>query len=224
MLGELPLALDQAAAYICSKKIRFSDFRKKLKEAMEITFRKRLLDPSLSAQKDSVLTTWGLSFQELSDDAHHLLHMCAFMSNKDIPEELLRRGKRAVDWMTEDEDRLDDAIENLLTFSLVKRKDSTYSFWIHSLIHSWAREQNDRKIQRQNTEDDAVTLVASAIVVDRNKKSSDDWIFERCIFSHLNVCQAHISEYFTESDNTLNLAAEGLYVFAKAFNHYGFYK
>ncbi|KAL7275372.1 hypothetical protein RUND412_001677 [Rhizina undulata] len=185
MLGELPLALDQAAAYIGSKKTQFSDFRKKLKDAMKIRFRKRLLDPSLSAQKDSVLTTWELSFQELSNDACHLLHMCAFLSNEDIPEELFRRGKSAVAWMMEDEERLDDAIENLLTFSLIKRKESTDIFWIHPLIHTWAREWTNSTIRRQNVED-AVTLVASAIVVDSHKKLPDDWIFEQRILNHLN--------------------------------------
>ncbi|KAL7265878.1 hypothetical protein RUND412_011594, partial [Rhizina undulata] len=152
---------------------------------MKVTFRKRLLDPSLSAQKDSVLTTWELSFEELNDDARHLLHICAFLSNEDIPEELFRRGKKAVNWMMEDEDRLDDAIESLLTLSLIKRKESAESYWIHPLIHVWARERTDNTMRRQNAED-AVSLVASAIDLDRNKKSLDDWIFERRILSHLN--------------------------------------
>ncbi|KAL7270221.1 hypothetical protein RUND412_007077 [Rhizina undulata] len=192
---------------------------------MEITFRKRLLDPSLSAQKDSVLTTWELSFQELSDDARHLPHMCAFLSNEDIPEELFRRGKSAAAWMMEDEERLDDAIESLLTFSLIKRKESsesTDSFWIHPLIHTWAHERTDSTVRRQNAED-AVTLVASAIVLDINEKLPDNWIFERRIFSRLNVCQTHISEYSTGSDGTLK-AAEGLYAIASVFEGHRLYK
>ncbi|KAL7267466.1 hypothetical protein RUND412_009950 [Rhizina undulata] len=158
-LGELPLALNQAGAY------------KKLKEGINALFRKGLRDHSLSAQKDSVLTTSEPSFQELTDDARHLLHICAFLSNEDIPEELFRLGKRAIDWMMED----------------------------------------------------AVTLVASVIVLDRSEKSTDGLIFERRILSYLNVCHANILEYSTESDGTLK-AATGLFAIAIAFRHHGFYK
>ncbi|KAL7265846.1 hypothetical protein RUND412_011627, partial [Rhizina undulata] len=101
-LGELPLALDQAAAYVCSKQITFSAYRKKLNElAMNVTFKTDLSELSLSSYKTSVFTTWELSFQELCDDARRLLLLCAFLSNDDIPEELFRRGKKAVDWILE---------------------------------------------------------------------------------------------------------------------------
>ncbi|KAL7270106.1 hypothetical protein RUND412_007199 [Rhizina undulata] len=189
---------------------------------MKIVFGKGLRDPSLSAQKASVFTTWKLSFEELSDDARHLLHICAFLSNEDIPEELFRRGKRAIGWMMDDEDRLDDAVEMLLNFSLVKRKESTDGFWMHPLVNAWARGRNDGITRRQNAED-AITLIAYAIDVDYSKKSVDDWISQRRILSHLNVCQAYVSENSTETHGSLR-AAKGFCAIAAAFKEFGFYK
>ncbi|KAL7270218.1 hypothetical protein RUND412_007085 [Rhizina undulata] len=75
---ELPLALDQAGAYICSKQTSFFVYQNKIKEGIKIAFGKGLLDPGLSTQKDSVLTTWELSFQELSDDAAALMHVICY--------------------------------------------------------------------------------------------------------------------------------------------------
>ncbi|KAL7276546.1 hypothetical protein RUND412_000469 [Rhizina undulata] len=66
----------------------------------------------------------------------------------------------------------------------------------------------------------AIALVASTIVTD-NQKSSDDWIFERRILSHLNACQRHISEYFTGPDNTLK-ATQATWTIGAAFNQLGF--
>ncbi|KAL7268079.1 hypothetical protein RUND412_009311 [Rhizina undulata] len=90
-LGELPLALEQAAAYIPSRQILFAVYRTKLEEGMEIVFKNGLQNPSLSSVKASVFTTWGLAFQELRDDARQLLHLFAFLSHEDIPDELFRR-------------------------------------------------------------------------------------------------------------------------------------
>ncbi|KAL7268124.1 hypothetical protein RUND412_009268 [Rhizina undulata] len=222
-LGGPPLALDQAAAYICSKQITFSAFRKKLNAlAMEITFKSELSEHSLSSYKDSVFTTWELSFQELCADARRLLLLCAFLSNDDVPEELFRRGKKAVDWILEDDDRLEKAMEDLFAFSLVKRKNSGDSFWIHPLIHTWARErQTNSTVRRQNAET-AITLVASTIVINDNERSSADWIFARRILSHLNVCQENISEYLSGSDNTPK-GAEASSAIGSAYEQLGFF-
>ncbi|KAL7265806.1 hypothetical protein RUND412_011667, partial [Rhizina undulata] len=98
-LGELPLALDQAGAYIRYLKIRFSTYRDRLEKGMEASFRRSVEGFGLPPDKASVLTTWKLSFQELHEDARKLLYLCAFLSNDDIPHELFHRGKGAVGWI-----------------------------------------------------------------------------------------------------------------------------
>ncbi|KAL7267903.1 hypothetical protein RUND412_009495 [Rhizina undulata] len=195
-LGEHPLALDQAGAFIRSLQKSFRDYLHRLEKGMKASFKKKVSEVGLPPEKASVLTTWELSIEQLDEHARHLLHLCAFLSNEDIPEELFRRGNSAVlDWIEEDDDALDDAIESLFNLSLAKRKHSSDSFWIHPLVHTWTRERNDSTIRRQYAEE-SITLITSAIV--RNTgRTFENWIFERRILSHLNVCQNNISEYFS---------------------------
>ncbi|KAL7269776.1 hypothetical protein RUND412_007546 [Rhizina undulata] len=222
-LGELALALDQAGAYIASLQLPFYEYRERLKKGMKAVFRKKIPGHNLLPQKASVLTTWELSFQALSKNARQLLHFCAFLSNEDIPDKLFRYGKSAVPWIMEDEHNLDDAIENLFTFSLAKRKESRDSFWIHPLVHVWARERNDNKEQRQIAED-TLALVATSIFNEDHKSSHDHWVFQRRISSHLSVCEKHIADYFAESDSqkiveassAIGLAYKTFYSFKKA--------
>ncbi|KAL7266068.1 hypothetical protein RUND412_011400, partial [Rhizina undulata] len=209
-LHELPLALDQAAACICSKQIPFSSHRKILNE--------HVMPPGsiLLSCKSSILSTWELLFEDLCEDARQLLQLCAFLDNEDIPEELFRRGKEFLDWILEDEDRLETAIEDLYAFSFAKRRHSIDSFWIHPLVHTWARERNDSTVQQKNAET-AIALVASSIATDGINKTSADWLFKQHILSHLKVCEAHISEYFSCSDSTPS-TAEASFTFASAYN------
>ncbi|KAL7274135.1 hypothetical protein RUND412_002969 [Rhizina undulata] len=168
-LYELPLALDQAGAYIDSFQIPFSDYQEKLKEGMK---------------------------SALSENA---LHMCAFLSNGDIPDKLFRRGKSAIPWIAKDENNLDDAIQSLFRLSLAKRKESSDSFWIHPLVHAWACEHTDSTVLRQNVQD-TVTLVGSAFHYrDENWRLNYD--FERRILTNLELCHEHMFEYFSETEN-----------------------
>ncbi|KAL7271320.1 hypothetical protein RUND412_005928 [Rhizina undulata] len=185
---------------------------------MKVGF-KRLHDPSLPGNKASVLTTWELSFEALDDNARQLLSLCAFFSNEDIPEEFFRRGKNAIDWIKQDETKLNDAIRTLLAFSLVNRKTDD-SFWIHSLVHTWVRERNDNTTQQRNVED-ALSVVAASIVTDEHKRSTEDWIFEGRILSHLKVCEGHISKYFSDSNNIK--VAEASFAIGYAYKEMRYY-
>ncbi|KAL7274184.1 hypothetical protein RUND412_002924 [Rhizina undulata] len=220
-LGELPLALDQAGAYIRFLQSSFSAYRKKLELGMKASFKNNVIEFGLNSDKASVLTTWELSFQELSDDARHLLHLCAFLSNEDIPDELFRRGKSAVDWTLQDEDRLENALGELFTLSLAKRKNSNDSFWIHPLVHTWTRERIIDDEMRQRNAEQALTLIASAIPGPEHQRSSDESIFERRILNQLRACQDNISRYFSGSDNRKVFDASQ--AIGSAFKNLGFY-
>ncbi|KAL7271065.1 hypothetical protein RUND412_006204 [Rhizina undulata] len=226
-LGELPLALDQAGAYVSSLQIPFSAYRKKMKRGLKAGFSKKLPEPSLPAYKASILTTWEFAFKELSNDAQRILYLCAFLGNDNIPKDLFRRGKNAALWIMEanasikGENKLDNALECLFALSLAKRIDSDDSFWIHPVVHAWAREKVDRTTQRQNAEE-TITLVASALANDEHQVSLDKWIFERRILSHLKACQDFIVEYFSGSES-MN-AARASYTIGSAYQSLGYHK
>ncbi|KAL7266363.1 hypothetical protein RUND412_011092 [Rhizina undulata] len=186
---------------------------------MSDAFNDDLDSSSLPSDRASIHTTWELSFKELSPEARHLLHLCVYLSNEDIPDGLFRRGKRAVPWMIESGNKFDKAIRSLFTFSFAKRKESSNSFWIHPLVHAWSHEHTDRSMQRQNAED-TITLVAASIVKDEHKRGTEDWIFERRILGHLKVCQNHIAEFSSELDSVK--AADALSSIASAYENLGF--
>ncbi|KAL7272657.1 hypothetical protein RUND412_004529 [Rhizina undulata] len=234
-LGELPLALGQAGAYISELQLTFSAFR----ERMDDVFNEESLDHRLPSDRTSIRSTWELSFKELSPEAQHLLHLCAFLRNEDILDELFRRGKSAIPWIMEDnlqkpiffkpfnscdlkgENNLDKAIRSLFTFSFAKRKESGDAFWIHPLVHSWAREHTDLLTQRQNAED-TIALVGASIAQDDDKRRTEDWIFERRILSHIKGCHEHISQFPSELDSIK--VAEGLSNIATAYAKLSIYK
>jgi len=92
-LGCLPLAVDQAGAYIHMQQYSFSRYLREYE-----TNSNYLLSGKwkiVGKQDESVFATLELSFnaiQKQNPKAAELLLLCGFMDNEDIPEELLRRG------------------------------------------------------------------------------------------------------------------------------------
>jgi hypothetical protein len=83
-LGGLPLALEQAAAYIRHNGIAIADYQAALDD---ITRRPRLLGRTDSANcPRSIQATLSLAFDRLSEAARELLHLCAWLAPEPIPE------------------------------------------------------------------------------------------------------------------------------------------
>ena len=88
-LGALPLALDQAGSYISAMQISFSKYLVRFESAFaEVTAKK---PPTVVWQyrRDTVFTTWEVSFGALSPAAQELLLLLGFFDNQSIQEELL---------------------------------------------------------------------------------------------------------------------------------------
>ena len=93
-LGCLPLALDQAGAYIY---IQQSSFRRYLTEYKTKTNYLLGKGWKIDNRDKSVFSTWELSFeaiQKQNPNAAELLLVCGFLNNEDICEELLRKGMK----------------------------------------------------------------------------------------------------------------------------------
>ncbi|KAL7266585.1 hypothetical protein RUND412_010865 [Rhizina undulata] len=176
---------------------------------MKASFRKKITDFGLPLEKVSVLTTWELSFQELSSNARHLLHLCAFLSNEDIPDELFHRGKRTLDWIIEDE----------LEKARSLRTASGYTRWYNV---GPGNTTHRRPYTATKVRQDTITLVASSISVNQYERSSDHWLFERRISNHLNICHDNISRYFSGSNNPkIFVASTNI---ASAYKELGYFK
>jgi tetratricopeptide (TPR) repeat protein/nucleoside phosphorylase len=155
-LDFLPLALDQAGAYIEETQCSLSDYLHLYQTHRKEVLARRGLHTSYP---DAVATTWSLSFQKVEQAnpaASELLRLCAFLAPDAIPEELLRDGaphwsfalqKAVVDPFT-----FDQMIAEVLKFSLMKRSVETKTLSIHRLVQVVLLDTMEEDEQRQRAE------------------------------------------------------------------------
>jgi tetratricopeptide (TPR) repeat protein len=212
-LDHLPLALDQAGAYIdetgCSLVGYLDVYR---------TRHSTLLEQRGSARDypNSVATTWSLSFQKVQQAnpaAAELLHLCAFLAPDKIPEELVIRG--ALYWPTMLEQAADshvfnEMIKELLKFSLIKRLANDRLLSVHRLVQTIQRDMLVSEIQYQWAE--RVVRGVNA-VFPKNPNTVVTWPECRLYLDQVQACSVLIEEYkllLTEGAEVLNRA--GLYL------------
>jgi tetratricopeptide (TPR) repeat protein len=157
-LGYLPLALEQAGAFIAKRKSSFRDYlfsyRRTGLEVLE------KFGPVIGDYPGSVATTWRLNFEQVeqaSAAAADLLRASAFFSPDKIPLELVRRGApelgtaQALALVEVDDDptSLDKILESLTQYSLIRRDIDDESYAIHRLVQMVLKHQMDEMARRQ---------------------------------------------------------------------------
>ena len=88
-LGYLPLALDQAGAYISSQKLTLTGYREKFLQKLTYILQERWIK---WGYERSVVATWEISFEAIRKErpeAADLLLLCGFLANDDIFEAML---------------------------------------------------------------------------------------------------------------------------------------
>ncbi len=150
----LPLALDQAGAYIEETGCSLADYLKFYK-----TRRTRLLrmrGKNATGHPEPVATTWSLSFEKIESAnpaAAELLRLCAFLHPDAIPEAMIVDG--AVELgpilqpLVEDEFELNEAIGELRKYSLIKRDPELKLLNVHRLVQSVLKDAMDKELQRE---------------------------------------------------------------------------
>ena len=156
-LDGLPLALDQAGAYIEETRCGLSQYLK-----LFATRRKELLlrrGRYPVEHPDSVAATWSLSFQQVEQEcseAVDLLNLFAFLNPESIPEEVITLGAAelgpTLEAVASDPLRVDSIIELLLRYSLIRRNSGEESLSIHRLVQAVLKDGLDREAQRMWTE------------------------------------------------------------------------
>lgn len=129
VLGDLPLALAQAASYIEAKDISITDYIARL-----ASHSKKLLEP--------IKGTWALSVEKLRAESPlglNLLTLSAFLAPDNIPRPLLR--VKAVDDLD-----FDDAIASLRRYGLIETTET--SIGVHRLLQQVIREDLEPAQQR----------------------------------------------------------------------------
>jgi tetratricopeptide (TPR) repeat protein/transcriptional regulator with XRE-family HTH domain len=144
-LGGLPLALDQAGAYIEETRCGLSQYLQRYNSHCKELLSRRGSYPI--NHPEPVATTWQLSFKEIQKKwptSAELLTLCAFLDADSIPEDLLIRGAPklgpTLSKMIDEPLKLDSVLEALHAYSLIRRSPETRSLSMHRLVQTVLRQ------------------------------------------------------------------------------------
>ena len=136
-LGDLPLALEQAAAYMEERAVSIADYLKLFQERRA----ELLVRGKPTAYPKTIATTWDISMLAIRKDlpeAVDLLKLLAFLSPDDIPKSLLIEGGQDLPEplrsVLQDTIKLNDAVAALRRYSLIDIADERLS--IHRLVQA----------------------------------------------------------------------------------------
>ena len=210
-LDGLPLAIDQAAAYIEESKCSPADYLDLYQErSLELLKRRGKF---VSDHPQSVATTWSLSFkmvQQTNPAAVELLRLCAFLHPDAIPEEIITEGAPdlgpVLQSIASDPFNLNEAIGALLSFSFVHRDPAAKTLSIHRLVQAVLKDGDgmDESTQRMWAE-------RTVRAVNRTFPNVEftTWPYCQRYLPHAQVCAAYIERWnmaFPEAARLLNQA------------------
>jgi tetratricopeptide (TPR) repeat protein len=140
-LGGLPLALDQAGAYLEETGCSLAEYQQVYQQRRSDLLKERR--GLVSYHPDPVATTWSLSFAQVEQKhpaAADLLRLCAFLAPDAIPLELLMQGAKHLGPLLEpvltDTYQLNQVIEALRAYSLLHRDPGAKALSIHRLVQA----------------------------------------------------------------------------------------
>ncbi len=209
----LPLALDQAGAYIEETDCGLSGYLD-----LYQTHRTKLLERRgrmASDHPESVATTWDISFEKIegaNPAAAELLRFCAFLHPDEISEELFTEGAlelaSTLQLLAADRFELNAAIEEILKYSLLRRDPSAKTLNIHRLVQAVLKDEMEDRVQRWWAEC-VVRTVNHALP----NVEFQTWVRYEKLFSQIQVSHTLIEAWdleFPEAARLLDQAGEYL--------------
>ena len=146
-LGGLPLALEQAAAYIVHHQMSLSEYLEDWQHEREQVL--NWYDGSVTQYPASVAVTWQKTFQQLSPTAASILRLTAYLAPDPIPSEMFEKEKSIVEeaiglWCEETgaqpgNQSVKAAIAELAAYSMVTRKGP--SLTVHRMVQDVLRSK-----------------------------------------------------------------------------------
>ena len=229
-LGGLPLALDQAAAYIRSLRQSMKEYLKRYRKQKMLLLKKkkaRHLVENTSPERLAVHTTWLLNFdhirqiseeRDLGEIPTLVMQISAYLGPDDIPYEVINEGLNKDEDAEGVGDLWDPAeIVSLLTkFSLFERY-ATNSFSVHRLVQEVIRSEMEKdKTESVRVLSCAVRVLHHALRKTRSPAEVCASFVEDAVFSvenppslqlwgklasHATYLQEHLRSYLEKHEN-----------------------
>lgn len=173
-LGYLPLALEQAGAYLTVMKSRFQDYLISY-HSLRLSVLKRR-NPQTGDYPASVATTWAMNFAEVekaSAASADILRASVYLSPDRIPLELFTESacelgpkvSAALARVKDDPLLLNEALEPLTRYSLIRRDIQFHTYDIHRLVQA--------VIYDEMNQEERNSWVRRAILFVRRKANND---------------------------------------------------
>jgi tetratricopeptide (TPR) repeat protein len=210
----LPLALDQAGAYIEETQCSLADYLQLYQTHLLEERAKRK-----NAHPDPVATTWALSFdkvQQANPAAADLLRLCAFLAPDDIPASLFLEAPEDIgselQSLVGNLHKLNLAIKELLKYSLIRRDNTNHTIVVHRLVQAVLRSEMDEETQKQWAERTIRVVNKSFPYIEM-----ETWPLCQQLLPHALACASFIEQWnlaFPEAARLLNQA--GVYLEGRA--------
>jgi tetratricopeptide (TPR) repeat protein len=210
-LDYLPLALEQAGAYIKELRSTFEDYLTSYhKRGLELLEKGQLI----GKYRKSVRTTWSLNFQQVEQASlasADLLRVSAFLNPDRIPAELISLG--AADLGSElptqlanvntDPLVLDEVLQPLIQYSLIHRDRESRTYDIHRLVQAVLQDGMDEPTRRLWAE--RVVKAVAHVFPDVDAIDVSDWPRIERLLVHAQACAEHFEVLGLESQEAAYL-------------------
>lgn len=214
-LDGLPLALDQAGAYIEETQCGFLGYLDLYRIRSKELLQKRSISLLPPDHPEPVATTWSLSFQKVEGDslpAANLLRLLAFLHPDAIPEEIIAIGADdfgpILGQVAANPVEINAAFGTLLRYSLIRRNGEAKLLSIHRLVQAVLKDGMSHDLQH--------TWAERAIrAINRVFPSVELKTWDQCrrCMPHVQVSLTYLDEYglaFPEAAHLFNEAAKYL--------------
>jgi tetratricopeptide (TPR) repeat protein len=207
LLGWLPLALEQAGAYVQETRIALSAYLDRLRKFPALTLargRPRDRDPT-----DTVATTWQVSLERVRPvtGAMALLEVCAFLGAEEVPRALFAQPldpqPKELAVLAGDPFTLDEAVAAVRRLGLVKANEQ--AFTVHRLVQQVIRDQFDSEQQRHRVAT-ALRLISAAFPTEH--ADPDAWPTYARLLPHALAVTRYAEALAVEPETTAWLLEE----------------
>src|SRR5260221_9511669 len=192
-MGGLPLALDQAGAYIEETAVSLSEYINRYQEERHDLLHRRGSWVGDGEHPEPVAVTFRLSFEKAcqrDSRAANILNFCAFLQPDAIPEELFQHDDSFKYGTTV----FDKAIAALLRYSLIRRNVEKQTYSMHRLVQAVLIDTMPHDLQVQWRE--RVVRALSAAFPEVEFKN---WSQCQRLLSHALICATWPEDDLTQT-------------------------
>ena len=205
MMDGLPLALDQAGAYIQETQKSVKEYVTLYTDQVKRTQLLHQRGELITNHPESVTTTFTLSFEKIKNTdraAAYLLQLCAFLHPDAIPEEVLIEAVQMLIAPEKTEER-EKAIAVLLRYSQLRRNPDSRTYTLHRIVQAVLKDMLPADQQRDWAEQTITILNHTPIPFDEKKRERRT--LAQLYLPHAQQCALYIQMWNIQSAEALEL-------------------